>query len=57
MNDISEQQETQDHRPTEPLDAVIAHLAALIQSLETEREKEAKQAQIPADIPRFVTYR
>jgi hypothetical protein len=57
MNDPSKQQEAQDHGPVEPLDIVIAHLTALIQSLETKSEKEAEQAQIPADIPRFVTYR
>jgi hypothetical protein len=57
MNDPSQQQEAQDHGPVEPLDIVIAHLTALIQSLETKSEKEAEQAQIPADIPRFVTYR
>jgi hypothetical protein len=57
MNEANTNQEAQAEQPLEPIDATIAYLAALIQSLETERNKEAEQAKIPADIPRFVTYR
>ena len=57
MSQDSNKQEAQHDRPVEPFDAALAHLAALIQSLEDKREKETEQAQIPADIPRFVTYR
>ena len=57
MSEDSKKQDAQDDRPVELVDAALAHLATLIQSLEEKRELEAEQAQIPADIPRFVTYR
>lgn len=65
MNEQSKTQEPSNsqqpsNRPVEPVDLAIAHLTAIIQSLEDKRDKATDEAtdeaQIPADIPRFLTH-